>query len=119
MKNYILITDNSVSFDMILNKLSSKFECKKVMQDRLLIKDKKNHAFLDYDDDMKNDYDEEDEINIRNSDCHFYSLMYHSEEFARSIIAQLSDLPIRVDNDEETIVSIKSFLGENETLFDI
>ena len=82
------------------------------MQNRLLIKDNKNHAFLDYDDGMKNDYDEEEEMDIRNSDCHFYSLLYHSEEFARSIIAQLSDLPIRVDNDEGTIVRIKAFLGK-------
>ncbi len=108
MRNYILITENSVTYDNILNRLSSSFECHQVMKDRLLIKDKNEHAFLDYDDDMRNDYEEE---NICNSDCHFYSLIYHSQEFAKSIIRQLADLPIRVDDDEGTIINIKAFLG--------
>ena len=115
MQNYILITENSVTYNNIVSRLYSSFECHQVMKDRLLIKDRNNHAFLDYDDDMRNDYEDE---NIRNSDCHFYGLIYHSQEFAKSILRQLADLPIRVDDDERTILEIKSFLGSEANLFD-
>ena len=115
MQNYILMTENSVTYDNVLSRLSSSFECHQVMKDRLLIKGKNNHAFLDNDDDMKNDYEED---NIRNSDCHFYSLIYHSQEFAKAILKHLADLPICVDNDEGTIVGIKEFLDRNESLFE-
>lgn len=107
MKNYILIAEKSVTFDVLKETFQKKFTCYEVLPNRLTIEKDDEHIFIDFDDEMKNNYEEQ---SIRNSDFHFYSVLYLSEGFTKEILSELKDENILVDDDNGNIVSIQDFL---------
>lgn len=107
MESYILIAEKSLSFRNLKEILLKKFICYEVSESRLTVENGKDHIFIDYDDNMKEDYENE---NIRNSDSHFFAISYTSKEFAKLIILELKEFSIQIDNDCGTILPIKLFL---------
>lgn len=109
MKTLILIADVSITFSIMQETLGKKFRCSIVMENRLAIENGSEHIFIDFDDDIKNDYEE---ASIRNSDFHFYSVLYHSEKFVKEILLCLKDFSFSVDDDEGKIIPIQDFIKD-------
>jgi hypothetical protein len=110
VKTLILITENSVTFEFLKNEIGKKFQCSKVLDNRLTVESESEHLFIDFDDNMRDDYDEPE---IKNHDCHFFAVLYHSEDFVRKILAELLAYQIRVDDDNGIILSLTNFLSQN------
>ncbi|MBQ4496757.1 MAG: hypothetical protein II973_04545 [Spirochaetaceae bacterium] len=107
MESYILIAEKSFSFESLKDLLQKKFTCYEVSNSRLTVESGDEHIFIDFDDDMREDYDDE---KIRASDFHFFSVSYSSRKFAKSVISEAKDFAIRVDDDNGTILPIKDFV---------
>lgn len=108
MESYILIAENSFSFENLKDLLEKKFTCYGVSNSRLTVESGNEHIFIDFDDDMREDYD--DAI-IKASNFHFFSVSYSSKKFAKSVISELKDFDIRVDDDNGTVLPIKNFVS--------
>ena len=111
VKTLILITENPVTFELLKDTIGKKFHCSEVLDNRLTIESASDHLFIDFDDNIKDDYDESE---IKNSDSHFFAVLYNSEEFVRNVLKELSTYQIRVDDDDGTVLPIKSFLNLND-----
>ena len=111
MKTLILITEQSVTFDLLKEIFRKKFQCSQVLDNRLTIESASDHLFIDFDDNIKDDYDESE---IKNSDSHFFAVLYNSEDFVRNVLKELSTYQILVDDDNDTIIPIKTFLNLND-----
>ncbi len=109
MKTVILITDKSVTFDFLKEKIRKIFQCSLVLDNRLTVENEVEHLFIDADDCMKNDYDEPE---IKNSDYHFYSVLFNSDAFVKQVLHEFVECKIRVDDDEGNILPIKTFLSQ-------
>ena len=110
MESYILIAEKTLSFEILKNLMQKQFTCYDVGNSRLTVERGDEHIFIDFDDDMREDYDDE---KIRNSDSHFFAVSYSSKEFVKSVISELKEIPILVDNDDGTILPIKDFLSSS------
>ena len=109
MKTYILIANADLTFERLQRIFEQKFKCYVAVKDRLTIENSNDYAFIDFDDNMKNDYEEP---RWNNHKGHFFALLYHSEEFAGLILSELKSFSVFVDNDEGSIIPIRKFLGE-------
>ena len=109
MKTVILITNKSDTFDFLKEIIGKAFQCSLVLDNRLTVENDEEHLFIDADDSMKNDYDEPE---IKDSDCHFYSVLFNSDAFVKQVLNVFSEFQIRVDDDEGTILPIKTFLAQ-------
>ena len=109
MKTVILITDKSVTFENLKDTIGKNFQCSLVLNNRITVENESEHLFIDADDNMKEDYDEPD---IKESDSHFYSVLYNSDEFAKQVLNKLVEFQILIDDDDGTILPIKSFLSQ-------
>ena len=110
MKNLILITECNFTFVLLQDTLEKKFQCSLVLDNRLTVENAEEHLFIDFDDSMKDDYDEPE---IKDSDCHFYSVLFNSDAFVKQVLNVFSEFQIRVDDDEGKILPIKTFLAQH------
>lgn len=107
MESYILITEKSLSLEVIKNLFQKKITCYEVSESRITLEKGNEHIFIDFDDDMREDYDDG---KIRDTDAHFFSISYSSKEFAKSVISELKNFSILVDDDNGTLLPINDFL---------
>ena len=107
MKTVILITDISLTFEKLESIIKQNFNCYRPMADRLTVESEKDHLFIDFDDDMRNDYDSSV---MKDTNKHFYAVLYHSDKFVEKILSLLQNYPICVDDDHDTILPIKEFI---------
>lgn len=107
MKTIILITDISLTFDKLESILKNNFVCYRAIEDRLTVEEGSKHLFIDFDDEMQNDYVTPV---FRGSNKHFYAVLYHSDELVRKVLMLLKEYPISIDDDNDTILPIKEFL---------
>lgn len=108
MQSYILIADNLLSFEKIEEILKEKFDCSKVSDNRLSIECKSEHLFIDFDNSIKNDYEENE---LQNNNGNFYLVLFNSEDFFKSVLGELKQYNIVLDNDEGEIKSLSDYLG--------
>lgn len=108
MQNFILISDNSLSFEKIEQILKEKFDCSKVSDNRLSVSNETEHLFIDFDNSIKEDYEENE---FSNKNGNFYLVLFNSEDFFKSVIGELKQFEIVLDNDEGNISSLTDYLG--------
>ncbi len=109
MKTYILFADKALSFEKAKIMLQSSFTCNETLPNRLTIELLRDHLYIDFDNDIRADYEDE---KIRNADYNFYAIVYHSEKLARAVIRELKNFIIYVDDDEGTIEEINKFFDK-------
>ena len=107
MESYILITEKSLSLEVIKNLFQKKITCYEVSESRITLEKGNEHIFIDFDDDMREDYDDG---KIRDTDAHFFSISYSSKQLAKSVISELKNFSILVDDDNGTLLPINDFL---------
>lgn len=108
MQSFILIADNLLSFEKIEEILKEKFDCSKVSDNRLSIESESEHLFIDFDNSIKNDYEENE---LQNNNGNFYLVLFNSEDFFKSVLGELKQYNIVLDNDEGEIKSLSDYLG--------